>query len=104
DRMPPWIGRCAGRLLCATLMLFSLASSARGAAGDLGTTFGTGGLVRTDFGGIGRASALILQPDGKLVAAGGADGDFALARYNADGSLDASFGAGGLVRTDVGGD
>ncbi|MGH8570451.1 MAG: hypothetical protein ACREXU_21220, partial [Gammaproteobacteria bacterium] len=50
------------------------------------------------------ARALVRQPDGKLVAAGnfGATGvrDFALARYNPDGSLDTSFGAGGLVRTD----
>src|SRR5438105_4314231 len=41
------------------------------------------------------ASALVLQPDGKLVAAGDSclsACDFALARYLPDGSLDASFG------------
>src|SRR5205823_14396710 len=53
------------------------------------------------------ASDLVLQPDGKLVAAGTAtnDGpayDFALVRYNANGSLDATFGTGGKVTTPIG--
>ncbi len=42
------------------------------------------------------AHASVLQPDGKIVAAGGSNAsgtnDFALARYNADGLLDTSFG------------
>jgi uncharacterized repeat protein (TIGR01451 family) len=46
----------------------------------------------------------VLQPDGKLVAAGGAgtadDSHFALARYHPDGTLDSTFGLGGLVTTD----
>lgn len=46
-----------------------------------------------------------MQPDGKILVAGssnsGSDWDFALARYNADGSLDTSFG-GGIVATAVG--
>jgi uncharacterized delta-60 repeat protein len=71
------------------------------------TDFSTppGGNVQND-----RAFAVVLQPDGKIVAAGvggrGATGpgaDFALARYNADGSLDASFGSGGKVLTDFAG-
>ena len=49
---------------------------------------------------------LVLQPDGKLVACGyssnGSDDDFAVVRYNADGSLDPSFGNGGKVTTAVG--
>jgi uncharacterized delta-60 repeat protein len=52
------------------------------------------------------ASAVVLQPDGKIVAAGTTiannSDDFALARYNTDGSLDASFGNGGIVATDFG--
>lgn len=76
------------------------------ADGSLDPGFGTGGLVTTDFGGDDFARALVLQDDGKLVAAGGSfDGsDFALARYEADGSLDPTFGTGGLVTTDFGGD
>jgi len=67
-------------------------------------TFGNGGIVTTDFPGtFARARALALQPDGKLLAAGftltvaGGPGDVALARYNANGTLDATFGSGGLI-------
>jgi hypothetical protein len=50
----------------------------------LDTTFGTRGKVTTDFAGqTDQASALAVQADGKLVAAGLADADFALARYRA---------------------
>src|SRR5437667_11646466 len=54
-----------------------------------------------------RRTASILQADGKLVAAGEAktsrNQDFALARYNPNGSLDATFGTGGKVTTDFAG-
>jgi uncharacterized delta-60 repeat protein len=74
--------------------------------GSLDSSFGNGGRVTTDFfGSIDQALALLLQPDGKLVAVGFATNpstlyDFALARYNADGSLDPSFGNGGRVTKD----
>jgi uncharacterized delta-60 repeat protein len=77
--------------------------------GNLDTTFGTGGKVTTDFFGFeDGALAVVLQPDGKIVAAGFAakqsadqgSNDFALARYNPDGSLDTTFGNGGKVTTD----
>jgi len=64
--------------------------------------------VTTQFGVISSvdARALILQPDGKLVVAGSLSWplswDFALARYNPDGSSDATFGVGGMVTTDFG--
>ena len=47
----------------------------------------------------GQAWAVQIQSDGKIVAAGWAFGDFALARYNSDGSLDTTFGSGGKVLT-----
>ncbi|MFF7892429.1 hypothetical protein ACFZDI_11025 [Streptomyces sp. NPDC007907] len=76
--------------------------------GSLDTTFGTGGTVTTDFGGRDWTREVALQTDGKIIAVGtgGAIGnlDFALARYNSDGSLDATFGTGGKVTTDFGGD
>src|SRR5688572_29139492 len=54
--------------------------------GSLDTTFGTGGKVTTKFGLRASASAFAIQPDGRIIAAGGsADSgvsDFALARYN----------------------
>jgi uncharacterized delta-60 repeat protein len=67
--------------------------------GTLDTSFGTGGLVLTDFGSSESASALVLQSDGKLVAAGGSIDDFALARYNPNGNIDTSFGTGGVALT-----
>jgi len=78
--------------------------------GSLDTTFGSGGLglVSTDFSGDDDSPAAVqIQSDGKILVAGtsAAPGDasisdFVIARYNADGSLDTSFGAGGLVVTD----
>ena len=79
------------------------------AAGDPDTTFGGGtGKVTTDFSpGLDRGTAVAIQPDGKIVVAGiasaGTAGNFALARYNTDGSLDASFGSLGKVTTDFSG-
>src|SRR3954447_18172860 len=67
--------------------------------GTLDPTFGAAGKVRTDFGGSEQAFAVAVQPDGKIVAAGGSGRDFELARYNADGSLDGTFGVGGKVTT-----
>src|SRR4029079_15216061 len=48
------------------------------------------------------ANAVVVQGNGKLVAVGGGgvDEDFALARYNADGSLDNSFSGDGKQTTD----
>ena len=69
--------------------------------GSLDTSFGDDGRVRTSFGpGSAEAYGIAIQADGKIVAAGRFDWDFALARYNADGSLDTSFGSGGKVITD----
>ncbi len=76
--------------------------------GTLDDSFGEGGKVTTDFAGQRDiAFATVLQADGRIVAAGrsgtGATTDFALARYNPDGTLDTSFGTGGKVTTDFAG-
>jgi uncharacterized delta-60 repeat protein len=70
--------------------------------GSLDATFGSGGKVMTDFaGGADGATAVALQSDGGIVVAGhaqqGANSVFAIARYQADGSLDSGFGTGGKV-------
>ena len=76
--------------------------------GQPSPAFPVGGFVTTDVAGRGdRANAVAAQPDGKIVAAGVAqtspiDFDFALVRYNPDGTLDRSFGANGIVTTDLG--
>ncbi|MDE3057337.1 MAG: VCBS repeat-containing protein [Bacteroidota bacterium] len=75
------------------------------AKGVLDTTFGTKGKVTTDLGSVmgpEQAYGVAIQRDGKIVAAGLKDQDFALARYDSNGTLDASFGTGGKVVTDVG--
>ncbi|MBT9099626.1 hypothetical protein KFZ76_18165 [Methylovulum psychrotolerans] len=54
----------------------------------------------TDFGGTDDGRALAIQADGKFVVAGSGNGDFALARYNTDGSLDTNFDGDGKVTTD----
>src|SRR5262249_35006898 len=70
--------------------------------GVLDQTFGSGGLVVTDINSSDdRAAALAVQVDGKIVVAGTAGGDFALIRYQPDGSLDPGFGQGGKVTTDI---
>ena len=79
------------------------------ADGTLDPSFGFGGKVVTDFGSSHEAAgAIAIQPDGKLVVAGSTrpfgaydshPPDFALARYNANGTLDTSFGADGKVST-----
>jgi uncharacterized delta-60 repeat protein len=76
--------------------------------GLLDTTFDTDGKVTTDFGGLGDvAYAVALQPDGKIVVAGtssnDSNNDFALARFNSNGSLDTTFDTDGKVTTEIGG-
>jgi uncharacterized delta-60 repeat protein len=85
------------------LVLTAIPGSAN--PGTLDQTFDVDGRVTTDFGGRDSAGGVVIQPDGKIVAAGFGAGpgefDFAVARYNTDGSLDASFGGGdGMVTTD----
>ncbi len=85
------------------LLLFS--GVALAAPGDLDVNFGAEGKLVTDFGpGEEEADDAALQPDGKILVAGTADdgNDVAMARYNADGSLDAGFGSGGKIVTDIG--
>jgi uncharacterized delta-60 repeat protein len=78
---------------------------------SFGAAAGTPGRVVTDLGGDDEINEVLLQRDGKIVAAGPSDAggtnDFATVRYQADGSLDLSFGAAagtpGRVITDFGG-
>jgi uncharacterized delta-60 repeat protein len=74
--------------------------------GVLDNTFGTNGRVITDISAEeNEARDIVIQPDGKIVVAGrsiaGIYNQFALARYNTNGSLDNTFGSGGLLVTNV---
>ncbi|MEZ4595083.1 MAG: hypothetical protein R3D55_28665, partial [Chloroflexota bacterium] len=76
--------------------------------GSLDTSFGTNGVasiapinpVANDG-----VLAIAMQPDGKVVVAGSVDTngnkDFAVFRFTADGSVDSSFGIGGVITTPI---
>ena len=59
--------------------------------GSLDKSFSGDGKQTTDFGGYDGATGVALQANGKIVAAGGGAGSFAIARYHPNGSLDTSF-------------
>jgi uncharacterized delta-60 repeat protein len=78
--------------------------------GSLDTTFGTNGEVITNpvTGGDNAINQVVVQSDGKILGGGEADyesynnemlPEFTLVRYNSDGSLDSTFGSGGIVHT-----
>jgi uncharacterized delta-60 repeat protein len=75
--------------------------------GSLDMSFGSGGKTRTDFFSLSDlGQALAIQADGKILLSGSQyrplfQFDFGMVRYNPDGSLDASFGSGGKVSTNV---
>lgn len=71
--------------------------------GILDNTFGTGGKVTTTMAGNDYVNAIALQTDGKIVAVGGANGYFGIARYTSDGALDTTFGTGGKIILYIGG-
>src|SRR5947208_8071390 len=101
---PPFVRESVTGLLAALLVTLSLAHAVQAAPGDLDSTFDSDGRVTTDFAGNSDVPfALAIQTDGKLVVAGrtwtGTKFDFALARYNPDGSLDSTFDFDGRVTT-----
>jgi uncharacterized delta-60 repeat protein len=91
-----------GTALVAALFVSMLVSATgHAAAGDLDPTFSGDGRQVSDFGaGPSAASDAVRQADGKIVAVGAADGNFLVARYNLNGSLDTSFSGDGRAQTD----
>ena len=75
------------------------------ANGSLDTSFDTDGIATTNIGAGDFGYSLVVLPDGKILVAGysnaGGTYDFALLRYNANGSLDTSFDTDGIVTTNV---
>ena len=79
--------------------------------GSMDNSFGNGGLVIFDGGtDADMAAAMIIQDDGKILIGGSVShpsttwDDYAMARFNADGTPDNTFGTGGLVTTDINGE
>src|ERR1700730_13614013 len=67
----------------------------------LDTTFGSNGtgIVIPNIGSSSIGYAIALQTDNKIIAAGQADSNGILLRYNTDGTLDTGFGTAGIVTT-----
>jgi uncharacterized delta-60 repeat protein len=84
----------------------SVAVARYNADGSLDTSFSGDGKLTTVIGSVGSSAySVAIQADGKIVVAGGSSSgnvDFALVRYNTDGSLDTSFSGDGIVTTAVG--
>ena len=75
--------------------------------GSLDASFGDGGVASTHIGIQAFVRALLVQPDGRIVAVGAGsphgnfDLDFAVARYDADGAADRTFGVQGVATTHI---
>lgn len=86
--------------MAACVALISTSTLSVAQAGQLDKSFGTGGIFTSNFGGANAVvNAVALQSDGKIVVggAGGPGGKAGLARVTPRGTLDTSFGAGGIV-------
>ncbi len=94
--------------ILAMLMVITASTLAFAQAGTLDSTFGTGGIFGTSFTQPAAAdNAIAIQSDGKIIVGGlialsTGGGEGALIRLNTNGTLDSSFGTGGIVTSDFG--
>jgi uncharacterized delta-60 repeat protein len=74
------------------------------ASGDLDTTFAGNGRKSISFGGNDSATAVLVQPNGRIIVAGGGGprSSFCVARLRSDGVLDTTFGSGGKRKISFG--
>jgi uncharacterized delta-60 repeat protein len=70
--------------------------------GALDPSFDGDGVVTSDFGAAEEGLSVIVLGDGRIVVGGRRANDVALVRYLPDGSLDGTFGTGGLATADSG--
>jgi uncharacterized delta-60 repeat protein/uncharacterized repeat protein (TIGR01451 family) len=101
-----WRRRFNPLVVCTFVLALTFPNPVHAATdGDLDLTFGVAGRVDTLIGDA-NASAVAIDASGRIVVAGTswstATGslDFTLVRYQTDGTLDPSFGTGGIVTTD----
>jgi uncharacterized delta-60 repeat protein len=71
--------------------------------GEQDNTFGINGIVLTHIDQYDKATAISIQPNGKIIVAGnsGYAPNISIARYNDDGTLDTSFGKNGITTTSI---
>lgn len=112
SRVRTFVAKCVRRgwsWLAAGAVVAGTPAESVASPGNSDLSFGSSGIATTTVSQIlGHADAMAVQPDGKILVAGAAYfadtmADFALARYNADGTLDTSFGDQGVVTTDFAG-
>lgn len=90
-----------GKILAAGLSYGNHLALARYTdAGILDTAFATNGVVSISS--ITEARSIVLQFNGKIVAAGNAAPDFGIARFTSSGSLDTSFSSDGILIQSIG--
>lgn len=90
---------------CLSIAFYCLVTIAlNGQSGMLDPTFDGDGIVTRDIASYDYGVGAVLQPDGKILTAvntnGGTNGDFSVVRCLPDGTLDDSFGIGGVVLAD----
>jgi len=90
-----------GKIVVAGISNNNFALARYNTNGSLDAGFGNLGTVTTDLGSVDSISSVAVQPDGRILAGGYSNNNFALARYNPDGTLDTRFNATGIVITDV---
>jgi len=103
---------CSQKMLCAALLacvVSCLSANGRAQAGSLDPTFATHGIFTTNFSACcGAVSAVALQSDGKIVVGGQLRPSStaallgAILRLNPNGTVDHTFGNGGVVTTSIG--
>src|SRR3989441_9250926 len=109
DQVRALVGQADGKIVAVGNAGADFAAVRYNSDGTLDDTFGSLGRVTTDFfGRTDSAQAVVIQPDNKLVVAGwvtaldrtgNPDTRFGLVRYNANGTIDTSFGSSGEVVT-----
>ena len=100
------------RLLC--IFCCALCTSTFSQPGVLDQTFGNNGKVFTGFDSSQISKSIAIQPDGKIIVAGGPsfrfvpttghiiiNGSIVLTRYQTNGLPDSSFGVSGIVNTPI---
>lgn len=89
----------------AAALLVAAGGASAAVPGELDPTFGVGGKVQAPFGPESFAGGVAVQADGRILAAGSphASAGFSVARLLANGSLDPSWGSGGVATTPLGG-
>lgn len=91
-----------GKIVAAGSYSVQCALARYNSDGTLDNSFGSNGKVLTAIGDESFINAIVIQPNGKIVVAGGSissgfQGNYTLVRYNTNGTLDASFGVGGIT-------